>query len=104
MFHDKKDPFEEAERLINEASSNSTDSADDFIADLPGIVVTALRLLLSDFDRPKLREKSRALACRLLAVTLPKVEAFAQRTLEEQLNADKKERSRRKQTKTKLKA
>lgn len=104
MFHDTKDPFEEAERLINEASSNSTDSADDLIAALPEIVVTALRLLLSDFDRPAMKEKSRALACRLLAATLPKVEAIAQLAIEEKLNADKKERAKRKRTTTKLNA
>lgn len=100
MSRDKKDPFEDTERLIEEASSNSSDNV---IAALPEIVVTALHLLLSDFDRPKLREKSRALACRLLAVTLPKVEAFAHRTLEEKLNSDNKERAKRKRTTTKLK-
>jgi hypothetical protein len=102
MFHDKKDPFEEAERLINEASNHCRYTDDSLIADLPEIVVTALRLLLSDFDRPAMRERSRTLACRLLAVILPRIETFAQRALEEKLNADKKERAKRKQTTTKL--
>lgn len=102
MNHDTKDPFEEAERSIEEASNNCTDNVVDFIAGLPDIIVVALRLLLSDYDRPKLKERSRALACRLLAVTLPKVEAFAQRALEEKLNADIKAPAKRKQTKTKL--
>ena len=48
------DPFEEAERLIIESSKHCSDNADALIADLPEIVVTALRLLLSDYDRPKL--------------------------------------------------
>jgi hypothetical protein len=69
---------------------------------LPEIVVTALRLLLSDYDRPKLKERSRALACRLLAVTLPKVEAFAQRRLDEKkADADKMQRSKKNQDKQK---
>lgn len=98
------DPFEEAERLIIEASKDCSDIDDTLIAALPEIVVTALRLLLSDYDRPKLKERSRALACRLLAATLPRIETIAQRTLEEKLNADKKERDKRKKTKTKLNA
>jgi len=102
MVHEKKDPFEAAEKLINEASSHLTNTVDDYIIGLPEIVVTALRLILSDYDRPAMREKSRALACRLLATTLPRVETFAQRTLEERLNADKKERAKRKRTTNKL--
>ena len=107
MFHDTKDPFEAAERLIEEAARHWVDSDksfSDFIAGLPEVIVLTLRLLLSDYDRPAMRERSRALACRLLAATLPKVETFAQRTLEERLNADKKKPNKRKRTTDKLNA